>query len=141
MNITIVSGTIDRPPKATTFASGSQKVEFTLKETVNQGAKSFIKYHHVAAWDQEAQDIIDSPERFARGVYMVVAGRMSSKLWTNKSGQDKILTEITMKQDVLCDPAMQSAFADMVSTGQCMLFPSVPAEKKTEPDDDDDLPF
>ena len=105
------------------------------------------EWHRVVAWRGLAEV---AEKYFKRGQQIYVQGKLTTRKWQNKEGQDQYTTEIvadTMKilgrkgDNNSGGGSYQSSSSNSNSGGQSQQQPSQPAPAVDGPADDDDLPF
>jgi len=119
-------------PKLTRTQSGKACASFTLaverdyKPADGEKATDFID---CVAWEGKAEFI---SRFFAKGRCAVVKGRMQTRTWTNREGQNRKATELVVENAYFADSKKPEGFS--APNGY-------PAPPVTEEDEDSYIPF
>ena len=83
-----LAGVLARDPELHKTTSGKMVTNFTVTTTCG----TFTEFHRCTAWERQAEKLI---ERFRKGSYVEVTGRLQTRSWDDKqTGQKKYATEV-----------------------------------------------
>jgi len=93
-------GNLGQNPEISTFESGRKKATFSMATSERyrnaQGEQvTETQWHNIVAWGKMA----DVAERMlAKGREVVVEGKLVSRTYTDKQGQQKLITEVVVNE-------------------------------------------
>lgn len=91
MNLAIVVGRLTSDPDLVTLSSGKMKVEFGIATNEYRKGQQAVEFHNCVAWDRLAETI----GKYGRkGRMLECIGRLATKTYTNRAGQEVKRTEI-----------------------------------------------
>src|SRR4051794_31863110 len=105
LNKVMLIGNVTRDPELRYMPSGTPQCTFTLATnrswTTDSGEKKEdSEFHRIVAW-QKLAELCDKLLTKGRKIY--VEGRLSSRTWTGKDGQERTTTEVIIDDMVLLD--------------------------------------
>ena len=137
LNKAILIGRIGKDPDTFTFENGNKKISFTLATTESYRDKDNnwvdqTEWHNIAGYRYLAE------KNIAKGDMVYVEGKIKSRKYADKDGNDRYITEIIAdKINIL---VRRSSEPYTVDQGNSMP----PPEQENGPSqslEDDDLPF
>ena len=131
LNLVAVMGRLARDPEMRQTATGKNVVSFSIacdRGRKDANGQSQTDWLNVVAWDKTAEFIC---RYFQKGQLIVIDGRLQSRSYQDKSGQNRTATEI-VAQNVNFAGNAQSA-APALSQGS--------GDDYAEIEDNGDLPF
>ncbi len=98
-----LTGNLGNNPEIKTFENGSKLARFSMatKEeyTSRSGEKSSdTQWHFISAWGKVAERI---ETELKKGSFVSIEGRLVTRNYTDKSGQNKYVTEVVANDVVL----------------------------------------
>jgi single-strand DNA-binding protein len=139
LNKAILIGRIGKEPDTFTFENGTKKISFTLATTESYRDKDNnwvdqTEWHNIAGYRYLAE------KNIAKGDMVYVEGKIKSRKYADKDGNDRYITEIIAdKINVL---VRRSAEPYTGGSDQNNAMPPTETEEgPTESLEDDDLPF
>ena len=130
LNKTILMGRLTRDPELRTTQTGTPVASFTL--AVDRGYKrDETDFINIVAWRNTAEFV---SKWFKKGQLMAVSGRLQSRSYTDKDGNNRTVTEVV---------ADEAFFADSKNSSQTGA-PNVVCDEPEFDEismDDGDLPF
>jgi len=124
LNKAILIGNLGRDPEVRATGSGRNVINFsvatseTYKDSKGEVQKK-TEWHHIVVWDRMGETCL---EYLAKGSLVYVEGRIQTRKWEGKDGNERHRTEVV---------ASKVTFLDKKKDG---------AQKKDKPADDD-IPF
>lgn len=159
LNKVVLIGNLTRDPELRYTPSGTAVATFTIAtnrqwKTESGDSKEDAEFHRVVAWDKLAE-ICAKFLKKGRQVY--VEGRLQTRKWQTKEGEDRFTTEIVISEMILLgridDPGTFESQDDISEDfdqetqkeevkEEVEDKPAKAAKKaKKEEDSDDDIPF
>lgn len=153
LNKVILIGNLTRDPEIRYTPSGTAVTTFTIAtnrqwKTESGDAKEDAEFHRIVAWDKLAEICA---QFLKKGRQVYVEGRLQTRKWQTKEGEDKYTTEVVISEMILlgrADEAVSQSSAqdipdnfdeepkaDEESEGK------PPKEAKSQDEEEDDIPF
>jgi single-strand DNA-binding protein len=82
-----LAGVLARDPEIRYTGSGKAVANFTVATTHEQ----HTDYHRCTAWEKQAERLA---EKFHKGDFIKLAGRLQTRSWEDKTGQKRYVTEV-----------------------------------------------
>lgn len=141
LNKAILIGRIGKDPDTFTFENGNKKISFTLatSESYRDKDNNWVdqtEWHNIAGYRYLAE------KNFAKGDLVYVEGKIKSRKYSDKEGNDRYITEIIAdKINILVRRSSEPYTGDQgYSTTSHKPEPG-PDSDISEPTPEDDLPF
>lgn len=140
LNKAILIGRIGKDPDTFTFENGTKKISFTLATTESYRDKENnwvdqTEWHNIAGYRYLAE------KNIAKGDLIYVEGKIKTRKYTDKEGNDRYITEIVAdKINVLLRKSSDSYQGDQGNNNDEPPAPE-PDNGPGESLEDDDLPF
>ncbi len=156
LNKVTLIGNLTRDPELRYTPSGTAVATFSIAtnrqwKTESGEAKEDAEFHRIVAWDKLAEICA---QFLKKGRQAYVEGRLQTRKWQTKEGEDKYTTEIVISEMILLDRAggEQSAssvadipddFDEEKEEKKKAAPKSAPKKenKKEDSEADDDIPF
>lgn len=95
VNRVILIGNLGKDAEKKTFDNGSEVVNFSLATSESYKDKSGewqqkTEWHNIAVWGNQA----DRAAKLTKGTTLYVEGKLSTRKWQDKNGNDRRTTEI-----------------------------------------------
>lgn len=133
LNKVQVIGNVGKDPEIRYMPSGGAVVNFSLatsefwKDKVTGEKKEKTEWHKIVFFNKQA-DIIG--EHVKKGNKLYIEGKLSTRKWQNKEGQDQYTTEIVGNEFIFLPTG--------TTTGNA---PGGAKPAMTQEEEDDDIPF
>lgn len=101
INKTIVQGRLVRDPETRTTQSGVAVCSLTVAWSEKYKETETKLFLNCTAWRQTGEFI---QKYFQKGQEIVVEGKLSTRKYTDKEGQERSVTELTVDQAHFCGP-------------------------------------
>lgn len=140
LNKVMLIGRIGKDPDTFTFDNGNKKISFTLATTESYRDKENnwvdqTEWHNIAGYRYLAE------KNFAKGDLVYVEGKIKTRKYTDKEGNDRYITEIQAdKINILSRRSSESFDNGSYQGGQAQQNPPSEADLHNE-SVEDDLPF
>ncbi len=137
LNKVILIGRIGKDPDTFTFENGNKKISFTLATTESYRDKENnwvdqTEWHNIAGYRYLAE------KNIAKGDLVYVEGKIKSRKYADKDGNDRYITEIIAdKINILVRRSSEPYTGDQGNSTP----PPEPENSPSESLEDDDLPF
>jgi single-strand DNA-binding protein len=158
LNKVTLIGNLTRDPELRYTPQGTAVATFSIAtnrqwKTESGEQKEDAEFHRIVAWDKLAEIC---SQLLKRGSKAYVEGRLQTRKWQTKDGQERTTTEIVISEMMILDKLGESGAArepeidvpedfgeSEVSQVEPKESPKKPKknEKKVEPEADDDIPF
>lgn len=150
LNKVTLIGNLTRDPELRYTPSGTAVTTFTIAtnrqwKTESGDAKEDAEFHRVVAWDKLAEICA---QFLKKGRQAYVEGRLQTRKWQTKEGEDKYTTEIVISEMIVlgrADEASQSVAPEIPDDfdEETKEEPKEKTSKKAKSKDDesDDIPF
>lgn len=159
LNKVTLIGNLTRDPEMRYTPSGTAVVTFSVAtnrqwKTESGDTKEDAEFHRIVAWDKLAEIC---SQLLKKGSKVYVEGRLQTRQWQTKEGQDRTTTEIVISEMMLLDnkgttDSSYSNDADIdipEDLGESQDAQEKPAKKEAKPakvekdasESDDDIPF
>lgn len=125
LNKVILIGNLGGDPEVRTVGNGNKVTSFTLATneywTDKQGQRQQrTEWHKIVAWGKVGEDCA---KYLSKGSQCLVEGKLKYRTWTDKQGNEKLSTDIEISRLVVLGDTRKKE------------------EPKSNPVEDDDLPF
>src|SRR3989338_3469696 len=137
LNKVTLIGNLTRDPELRYTPSGTAVTTFTIAtnrqwKTESGDSKEDAEFHRVVAWDKLAEICA---QFLKKGKQAYVEGRLQTRKWQTKEGEDKYTTEVVISEMILL-----GRFDD---EPKAKKEPKKPAKKETKEknEESDDIPF
>jgi single-strand DNA-binding protein len=144
MHITTIIGNLGRDPEVRSTKSGSvANLAVAVNEFRGKDKDSVTHWYNVVAWNQFAE----IAEAFEKGDRVVAVGRMVTRKWEDKDGNDRYSTELVVdgwSGALAACPAPESKSKrrdDDDEDDDRPVRKAAPKKKKPSYDDLDEIPF
>ena len=130
LNVVAIIGRLVADPELKTTANGVNMARFRIaceRSYTRQGEQRQADFLNVVAWRQTADFVC---KYFAKGSLIALQGRLETRQYQDKSGNNRTAVEIVAEQASFTGEKVQSAPAA-----------ADPDDDFREVDDSDDLPF
>jgi len=131
VNKVILIGNLGRDPELRYTQGGQPVCNFSIATTERWGKgddrKEKTEWHNVVIWGKRAEV---AAEYMKKGSKVYVEGRLQTRKWQDKEGNDRYTTEIVVND---------FQFLDRKTTTEDIQ--KLPGEPITDPIDDEDIPF
>lgn len=140
LNKAMLIGRVGKDPEVRYLSNGSAVANLSLatsekwKDKATGEKKEATEWHKIAAFDKLAEII---GEYVHKGDLIYIEGKLTTRKWQDKDGQDRYTTEIRASQ-------MQMLGSKRGDDAQSPSRPAAPAAASPPPnfdDMDDDIPF
>lgn len=91
VNKAIILGHLGRDPELKTSQSGTAVCRFSLATTEKWNGEEKTEWHNLVAFGKTAEVVA---KYLAKGSQVYIEGRIQTRKWTDKSGNDRYQTEI-----------------------------------------------
>ena len=143
LNKVLLIGRIGKDPDIFTFENGNKKLSFSLATNENYKDKSgewreLTEWHNIAGYGYLAE------KNFAKGDLVYVEGKIKTRKWQDKEGNDRYTTEIVAEKINLLTKAGTGSGEYQKDKPADTTEKQEPGEKNIELPEapkDDDLPF
>lgn len=135
LNHITLMGRLTADPEIRTTESGVPVVNFTLavdRDYTPQGAEKQADFVPITAWRNLAKVVT---AYFTKGRMMAVDGRLESRKYVDKDGNNRTAWGVTANNVYFCDSRRDGDSAPLP------LPSDAPSEFRDVPEDDGDLPF
>ena len=138
INRAVLQGRLTRDPELSTTQSGVEKTSFTVawsekyKETETKCFLSCI------AWRQTGVFV---NQYFKKGQEIVVEGKLSTRSYEDKNGNNRTVTELTVDKAHFCGPKEKETYYLRTAGYTPDIEPDTKQEEFQEIPADSDLPF
>lgn len=137
LNRVFLLGNLGRDPEVTVTSTGQTVARFTVATndvwTDAQGVRQErVEWHRVVVWGKQAENC---KEYLRKGRTVFIEGRIQTRVWEDKQGQQQKTMEIV---------ALRVQFIGGAKAGTAETAVAEPIEKDLEPPpiiSDDDIPF
>lgn len=140
-NKVFLLGNLGADPEMRATASGMSvatlRVATTDSRKVQDRWEDHTEWHTVIVWGKAAEFLRDYG---AKGRKVMVEGRLQTRKWQDKQGQDRYSTEIVASEVQLVDRGSDESKAKTPAPASSQA-PSSSAPAADVPDFDDDIPF
>lgn len=137
VNRTIVQGRLVRDPETRTTTSGVSVVSLTVAWSEKYKETETKLFLNCTAWRNTGEFI---SKYFSKGQEIIVEGKLSTRDYTDRDGNKRSVTELTVDQAHFCGP--KQGGGDTSNTYQAAGGGvSVDSADFSEIDDDGELPF
>jgi single-strand DNA-binding protein len=111
-NVNLI-GNVGMDIQLTNFDSGSKKASITLATndyyTNNKGEKvKNTEWHNLVAWGKTAEIMAES---IKKGSEVAIQGKLTSRSYTDKSGNTKYITEVVVNEFYLMTKSVKAEVA------------------------------
>lgn len=146
LNIVAVMGRLARDPEMRQTTTGKSVASFTIacdRGRRDANGQSVCDWMNIVAWDKTAEFVC---KYFQKGSMIAVDGRLQSRSYQDKNGQNRIAVEIVANNVNFCG-SKESASPAPQNAAQRPAAPSQRTQGKpdadyaTIDDDEGDLPF
>lgn len=146
LNIVAVMGRLARDPEMRQTTTGKSVASFTIacdRGRRDANGQSVCDWMNIVAWDKTAEFVC---KYFQKGSMIAVDGRLQSRSYQDKNGQNRIAVEIVANNVNFCgskesaSPAPQNAAQRPAAPSQ-RTQGEPDADYATIDDDEGDLPF
>lgn len=140
LNKTIIQGHICADPVLRYTQSGKPVASFTVAWSEKYNENEQKVFLPCVAWQNQAEFV---SKYFTKGQEIAVEGKLVSRKWTDKNGNDRETIELIVDRAHFCGPKRESGgYGDHQNYGQYFAAPARSTGVFAEMDDDDgDLPF
>jgi len=137
LNKVMLIGNLGKDPELRYTASGQAVAGFSLatSEKFKNRSGEFeerTEWHNIVAWGRLAEI---AGEYLSKGKTVFVEGRLQTRKWQDKSGNDRYTTEVVCEKMQMLSPKGEKRGGDAHSTGESVHYDEAPAFQ------DDDIPF
>lgn len=139
LNRVFIAGYLGRDPETRVMPNGKTVTNFSIATTEKWTDKSGerqekTEWHNIVAFDKKAEAI---NEYVRKGTPLLVEGKLQTRKWQDKEGNDRYSTEIVLSQfTFLPNPNRGRADGDDTASRQNEV-----AHQETDGGFDDDIPF
>ena len=137
LNHITVMGRLTQEPILRTTPSGSNVVSFTVAVERDFGQEKQTDFFDCVAWRQTGEFIC---KYFTKGQMIVVSGRMQSRKWQDKNGNNRTSWEINVDKAYFGESKRAPSAPNSSSAPLTQILPD-PYTNFFPIDDEDDLPF
>ena len=144
VNKVIIIGNLGRDPEVKYTQSNVPVANISVATTDSWKDKSTgewqekTEWHRVVLW----RHLAERAERYLKkGKQVYVEGRLETRKWTDKEGNDRYTTEVIANQMMLLGRRDDNEETSGGAQKQAGGFDAPPPPTSTGPDEDDDLPF
>lgn len=142
LNKIMVMGRLVRDPELRQTQSGKQVCTITLAcdrdYRPKDGGDRQTDFIDVVAWGPRAEFV---SKYFSKGRFMVVEGRLESRKWTDKNGQNRTSWEIQASNCYFGDSKRDGQETATQKPASTSSYAPSPASGFAEIEEDGDLPF
>jgi len=143
LNKVLLIGTLGRDPETRFMPNGEAVTNFSMATSENWKDKdgnkqSRTEWHNVVAYRKLAEIIGDYLEK---GSPVYIEGRLQTRKWQTKEGQDRYTTEIIADQMQMLGSKAQSNDADDASTQSAKNNAPKTYDGMSETEFDEQIPF
>ncbi|OGM31180.1 hypothetical protein A2803_01750 [Candidatus Woesebacteria bacterium RIFCSPHIGHO2_01_FULL_44_21] len=152
LNKVTLIGNLTRDPELRYTPSGTAVTTFTIAtnrqwKTESGDSKEDAEFHRVVAWDKLAEICA---QFLKKGKQAYVEGRLQTRKWQTKEGEDKYTTEVVISEMILLGrfddvptQSVQDIPDDFDEEPKAKKEPKKPAKKETKEknEESDDIPF
>lgn len=156
LNKVILIGNLTRDPEMRYTPSGTAVATFSIAtnrswKTESGDTKEDAEFHRIVAWDKLAEIC---SQLLKKGSKVYVEGRLQTRQWQTKEGQDRTTTEIVISEMMLLDnkgAGEASSYGDDQEIdipedfdepqGDSGKKKEKQAKKETKEEESDDIPF
>ncbi len=116
LNKVILIGNLTRDPELRYTPSGTAVATFTLAtnrqwKTESGDTKEDAEFHRIVAWDKLAEIC---SQFLKKGRQAYVEGRLQTRKWQTKEGEDRYVTEVVISEMILLGRADGAALQDSI---------------------------
>ena len=144
VNKVIIIGNLGRDPEVKYTQSNVPVANISVATTDSWKDKSTgewqekTEWHRVVLW----RHLAERAERYLKkGKQVYVEGRLETRKWTDKEGNDRYTTEVIANQMMLLGRRDDNEETSGGAQKQAGGFDAPPPPTSSGPDEDDDLPF
>lgn len=126
VNKVMLVGNVGKDPEFRTTSSGERVASFSLatsdrwKDKATGERKERTEWHNIVVFNEQLVGILDRYVR--KGSRLYVEGKLQTRKWTDKNGQDRYTTEVVLQPfrgeiqlvDRASDEPMEATVAGMV---------------------------
>ncbi len=105
LNHIILMGRLTRDPELKTSTNGKPVALFSIACSRDYNREE-TDFFYIVAWGKTAEFV---SKWFEKGQLIAVSGRLQTRRWTDKNGNDRITTEIIMHEGYFCESKNKSA--------------------------------
>jgi single-strand DNA-binding protein len=139
MNFVLLIGNLGRDPETRYTTSGSAVCNFSIATTETWKNKDGEKqerteWHNIVCFGHQAEFV---GEYIKKGRKVAVRGKLQTRKWQDKEGNDRYTTEIVAEDVKALDKKQEGG----ESKSEEKPAPRKSAPKKSDDDLDDDIPF
>ncbi len=142
VNKVIIIGNLGRDPEIKYTQNNTPVANFSVATSESWKDKSTgewqekTEWHRIVAW----RFLAERAEKYLKkGKQVYIEGRIETRKWADKEGNDRYTTEIVANQLMLLGRRDDNEQAGAAAAGSRESFNPPPVDNT--PDDDDDLPF
>ncbi|MCF6170194.1 MAG: single-stranded DNA-binding protein [Bacteroidales bacterium] len=146
LNRVILVGRIGKEPETYSFEDGTKKISFSLATTESYRDKSTGEWKDITDWHNIVGYRYLAERNLAKGDLIYVEGKIKTRKYTDKEGNNRYLTEIVAERFNMLSK-YQPSEGNYPGGGQKPAAPDAPppaAKPETSPEKaepEDDLPF
>ena len=146
LNRVMLIGRIGKEPDTFTFEDGTKKISFSLATTESYRDKSTGEWKDITDWHNIVAYRFLAERNLAKGDLIYVEGKIKTRKYTDKDGNNRYLTEIVAERFNMLSKYQSSEgnYHQENKTGNTGEAPSQPQKTETQPaaeTPEDDLPF
>lgn len=144
LNKITIQGRFSRDPELRATNSGKQVTSFSLaceRDYSPDGKDRETDFFDVVVWGNSAQFV---SRNFIKGQMAIVSGRLQTRKWTDKNGQNRVATEIVADNVYFCGKKESGAEGNQTANSASFAPPYVAADALDELpllEDDGPMPF
>ena len=104
VNNVMLIGRLGSDPKVRDLGTGNKVANFTIATSESYKVKDEYKertyWHNIVAWGKDAEKI---QAKCVKGTEVVLNGRLTNKVYEDKDGQKRYVTEVVVNE-IICRP-------------------------------------
>ncbi len=104
VNNVMLIGRLGSDPKVRDAGTGNKVANFTIATSefykVKDEYKERTYWHNIVAWGKDAEKV---QERCVKGTEVVLSGKLTNKVYEDKDGQKRYVTEVVVNE-IICRP-------------------------------------
>jgi single-strand DNA-binding protein len=104
VNNVMLIGRLGSDPKVRDVGTGNKVANFTIATSESYKVKDEYKertyWHNIVAWGKDAEKV---QERCVKGTEVVLSGKLTNKVYEDKDGQKRYVTEVVVNE-IICRP-------------------------------------
>lgn len=101
INKVILIGNVGRDPEVKYTQSGTAVCNFSLATTERYNEEDHTEWHNIVAWKRLAEIC---GEYLTKGSKVYIEGKLTTRKWQDKDGDDKFTTEIVAREMKMLSP-------------------------------------